>query len=835
MEHTYDRVNRQIAITIATYPYQFLFATLFFSAFLSFSLFHSTLEDDIRRSFSPPKSRAAREEEIYKQFYNIASVPQRAFIIFYAKDGGTMLRESHIDEMFQINKIMTDVLNNTEYFDLPICHPFCDVNKPISIFWDEFKKNGNDTDYDKDAIFSFPVSTVFGQEFFLGSNLFSVQSSDYVFSNRSTIIHVGTIMFWHLADADNAHKLKTLQNVTITLFEMSRRRNVTKWINFNIFGDEIANREMIRGAYQATKLMTVGFLFLICFVFLVVWRKMELNLLPPIVFATIFSPLLAAISSFGIISWLRLPIYSMMCVTPFLILGIGVDDAFIMIQSWTNLRAKTSRKERLAQVFIEIGPSISITSMTNLIAFGIGYLTPTPQMSLFCLCTSFACLLDYIFTFTFLAPILYLADKSENDYVMAKKVSKNELGEQCLASYSKLICSWKGQIIAIIILVILYSLSAIGVMKMKSTFEPVKAFPSDSISTSSFTVLRDVFDQFFPLQIVINKPPNISNSIEYNEFHDMIRSLEAIPNSYGPNRTMIFLKTYEDFDRKIYNFFNMLGIADQEKFTPSYDNLPIFLDHIKNPPFIKMNNEKGEHKLVSFVITTTARNMSEWSNRAEYVDACRTTLRNYPHFNATVYDGDSAVLDLILTAKKDLIGSITVTVICMAIVCLFFIGSKIGVLIIASTILSICFTLVGSLSWWGADMDPVTMVDVLIATGFSVDYTAHIAYKFYKLTGCREERIKQSFREMCGPMFQAGISTILCMLPLIFVPTYAILAFAKTVFLDVGLALLHGFFILPILLVTLCRDNRKEASNDKTMNTSGMINSDINNGNLLEK
>lgn len=53
-------------------------------------------------------------------------------------------------------------------------------------------------------------------------------------------------------------------------------------------------------------------------------------------------------------------------------------------------------------------------------------------------------------------------------------------------------------------------------------------------------------------------------------------------------------------------------------------------------------------------------------------------------------------------------------------------------------------------------MDPVTMVDVLIATGFSVDYTAHIAYKFYKLTGCREERIKQSFREMCGPMFQVG-------------------------------------------------------------------------------
>uniref|UniRef100_A0A1I7V933 SSD domain-containing protein n=1 Tax=Loa loa TaxID=7209 RepID=A0A1I7V933_LOALO len=757
------------------------------------------------------------------QFYNIASVPQRVFIIFYAKDGGTILRENHIEEMYQIHRIMTDVLNNTEHFDVPMCHPFCDINKPINLFWDEIRKNVNDTDYDQNAIFAFPTSTIYGQELFLGSNLFDVQSSDHVFPNRSTIIQVGTIMLWHLVNADNPHKLKMLQNVTITLFEMSRKRNITKWINFNIFGDEIANREMIRGAYQATKLMTVGFIFLICFVFLVVWRKMELRLLPPIVFATILSPLLAAISSFGIISWLRLPIYSMMCVTPFLILGIGVDDAFIMIQAWTRLRTVTSRNERLAQVFVEIGPSISITSITNLIAFGIGYLTPTPQA-------------NYIFTFTLLAPILYLADKSEKGYVMAKKVPKNELGEQFLRSYSKLICSWKGQIIAITILMVLYSLSSIGVMKMKSTFEPVKAFPSDSISTSSFIVLRHVFDEFFPLQVVINNPPNISDSTEYNEFHDMIRSLEAVPNSYGPNQTMIFLQTYENFDRKIYNFFNMLGLADQEDFKPSYDNLPMFLDHIQNPPFIKMRiDENGEQKLVSFVITATARNMSEWSNRAEYVDACRTVFRNYPRFNATVYDGDSAVLDLILTAKKDLIGSITVTVICMAIVCLFFIGSKIGVLIIASTISSICFTLVGSLSWWGADMDPVTMVDVLIATGFSVDYTAHIAYKFYKLTGDREERIKQSFREMFSPMLQAGISTALCMLPLIFVPTYAILTFAKTVFLDVGLALLHGLFILPILLVTLCRYNREETNTGKTIMTSGMENNDMNCGSLLEK
>ncbi|KAM3723201.1 Patched-related protein [Dirofilaria immitis] len=802
MAHVYDRVNRRIAITIATYPHHFLLATFLSSVFLSSSLLNSTLENDIRRSFSPPESRAAREEEIYMQFYNITIVPQRTFIIFYAKDSGTMLRRNHIEEMYQIDRLMTDVLHNTEYFDVPICHPFCSINEPIKLFLKEFNKNESNTDYDKDAIFAFPTSTIFGQELFLGSNLFDVESSDHIFPNRSMIREVGTIMFWHLFNADNPHKLEILQNVTIKLLEMSKEKNATKWINFNIFGDEIANREMFRGAYEATKLMTVGFGFLICFVILVMWRKMELYLLPPIVFAAIFSPLLAAISSFGVISWLRLPIYSMMCVTPFLILGIGVDDAFIMIQAWFSLSNTVSRKERLAQVFVEIGPSISITSITNLIAFGIGYLSPTPQMSLFCLCTSFACLFDYIFTFTLFAPILYLASRSGDGYVIAEKVTNNKLGEQCLISYSKLICSWKGRIIAIAIIVVLYSLSSVGIMTMKSTFEPVKAFPSDSISASSFGVLRNIFDDFFPLQVIINKPPNISDSTEYNEFYDMIRSLEAVPNSYGSNRTMIFLKIYEDFDRKIYSLLHMLGMTDQESFTPSYDNLPAFLDHIHNPPFIKMRiDEKGRRKLVAFIITATAQNMAEWSNRAVYVDACRAVFRNYSRFNATVYDGDSAVLDLIMTAKKDLIGSITITILCMATVCIFFIGSKTGVLIITITISSICFTLVGLLSWWGADMDPITMIDVLIATGFSVDYTAHIAYKFYKLTGDREERIKQSLHEMCGPMLQAGISTVLCMLPLIFVPTYAILAFAKTVFLDIDKTIASGRIIKDVSLL----------------------------------
>ena len=111
--------------------------------------------------------------------------------------------------------------------------------------------------------------------------------------------------------------------------------------------------------------------------------------------------------------------------------------------------------------------------------------------------------------------------------------------------------------------------------------------------------------------------------------------------------------------------------------------------------------------------------------------------------------------------------------------------------------------MVGFLSLWGADLDPVTMVDVLLATGFSVDFTAHIAHQYYAKQGSKKDRIAISIHEMSMPMIEAGTSTVLCMLPLIFVPTYAIVAFAKTVFLVVGIGLVHGLFILPVLLVNV--------------------------------
>lgn len=86
---------------------------------------------------------------------------------------------------------------------------------------------------------------------------------------------------------------------------------------------------------------------------------------------------------------------------------------------------------------------------------------------------------------------------------------------------------------------------------MKSTFEPAKGFPADSPLMFSLVGIRPVFDTYFPVNIYVNDPPDISDELDYKEFMTMVGQLESIPGAYGRDRTLLFLTPYLEFDKKV--------------------------------------------------------------------------------------------------------------------------------------------------------------------------------------------------------------------------------------------------------------------------------------------
>ncbi|KAJ8377995.1 hypothetical protein AAFF_G00249320 [Aldrovandia affinis] len=122
---------------------------------------------------------------------------------------------------------------------------------------------------------------------------------------------------------------------------------------------------------------------------------------------------MAVLSSFGLLLYAGVPFVMTVATAPFLILGIGVDDMFIMISCWQQTNVHDKVEDRLAGTYKEAAVSITITTLTDFLAFYIGLMTPFRSVQSFCLYTGTAVLFCYIYNITFFGAFLALNGRRE--------------------------------------------------------------------------------------------------------------------------------------------------------------------------------------------------------------------------------------------------------------------------------------------------------------------------------------------------------------------------------------------------------------------------------------
>ena len=86
---------------------------------------------------------------------------------------------------------------------------------------------------------------------------------------------------------------------------------------------------------------------------------------------------LALGSCYGLGFYLSVSFNDMCPVIPFLLLGIGVDDMFVIVQSLDNLEQRPGEdiEERVSRAMKHAGVSILVTSITDAVTFFIGSTT----------------------------------------------------------------------------------------------------------------------------------------------------------------------------------------------------------------------------------------------------------------------------------------------------------------------------------------------------------------------------------------------------------------------------------------------------------------------------
>lgn len=101
----------------------------------------------------------------------------------------------------------------------------------------------------------------------------------------------------------------------------------------------------------------------------------------------------------------------------------------------------------------------------------------------------------------------------------------------------------------------------------------------------------------------------------------------------------------------------------------------------------------------------------------------------------------------------------------------------------------------------GLVIDSVSVINLVLAVGLSVDYSAHIGHCFMVKGGnSRDHRATEALADIGASVLNGALSTFLAVAVLLFSTSYVFKTLSTQFALTVGLGVVHGLVLLPVLL-----------------------------------
>uniref|UniRef100_A0A4W5M0P2 Patched domain-containing protein 3 n=1 Tax=Hucho hucho TaxID=62062 RepID=A0A4W5M0P2_9TELE len=530
---------------------------------------------------------------------------------------------------------------------------------------------------------------------------------------------------------------------------------------------------------------------------------------------------MAVLSSFGLLLYCGMPFSMTVATAPFLILGIGVDDMFIMISCWQQTQVHGDVEDRMAATYKEAAVSITITTLTDALAFYIGLLTPFGSVQSFCMYTGTAVLFCYLYNITFFGAFLALngrREKGNRHWLTCMKVPEpeensekyniccvggaydHETGKEEPMPINNFFKTYYGPFLTntwtkgfVILLYVGYlGLSIYGCFHIKEGID-LKNLAADSSYVGSY---YDNEDEFFS-----EYGPNVMVVVTDSEFQYW--------NESARNGLDVCLKSFEDLKLDgrslvakdmtlswLHIYVTALEFTNPDDQTIFMNSLPAFLHQSGFTQDVNISNKViiASRMFIQTVNVRTAVDEKNMLNELrEAANDCPVKLVVY--HPAFIYFDQYAVI------VSNTIQNIVVATLAMLVISLMLIPNPICSLWVTFAIASVIVGVAGFMSFCHVNLDSVSMINLIICIGFSVDFSAHISYAFVSSNKrTANEKAIDAVYHLGYPIIQGAVSTILGVVALSAAGSYIFRTFFKIMFLVISFGVLHGIVFIPVFL-----------------------------------
>jgi predicted RND superfamily exporter protein len=511
------------------------------------------------------------------------------------------------------------------------------------------------------------------------------------------------------------------------------------------------------------------------------------------------------------------------------ILGIGLDDSFIMSGAYDRTDPSKGPEERVYDTIQDVGVSITVSTITTTLAFGLGCISSIPTIYWLCLYAFPTVMCVYIYQLTFFVACIVLDERriqqrrrncctwinvNDDDEQEEQKEDTSPtisgITENYILLYAAILLRPRVKAIVVLLFAGLAAACAFSVSLLRQELDVTKLLPSDSYLTAYIDSL-DVYSEigairtppyaYFRFVDQSNETVQMHMETFVNDFVS-IAAVSSQPDLFWLRDFKAFVNTSNvkefgqlDFNSKVDAFLSdpvygelyRRDIVRDENLTITASRCLI---HMNNVNILDIQDQiktyEDQKRVAAMLPLNQGREDLAFFSYSDMYE---------PWVFYTV-----AVDELILTT---VIGVVAVTG-----VAFLFIPHWTAVLFVLPLICVLYVDLLGVLQWAGVHINAVSYIAMVMSIGLLVDYVIHILFRYYESAGNRKEKTVEMLRTMGSSILMGGISTFLGTLPLAFCTSDI---FSTIFFGFLGLVTLgcgHGLILMPVILSTIGPEDR---------------------------